>query len=80
MPIKMPTPRPFLAAEVPAKIQALFRTLLRAQAMENPLQFSPSALEREELRREGMQTKATNMIRGRECLSQGRRLLIYFAQ
>lgn len=50
MPIKMPTPRPSLAAEAPANIQDLLRTLLREQAMENPLQFSPSGKRRTEKR------------------------------
>ena len=79
MPIKIPTFRPSLATGTPAKIQALLGTLLRAQVVENGLQFSPSTLEGEELRREGMQTKVSRMVRGRECLPWGRRLLIYFA-
>lgn len=80
VPIKIPTLRPSLATGAPAKIRGLLGTLLGAQVMENGLQFLPSALEREELKRERMQAKASRTVRGRECLSQGRRLLIYFAQ
>lgn len=74
VPMKIPTLRPSLAIGAPAK------TLLRAQVVKKSLQFLPSALERDKLRREGMQTKASRMVRGTECLSWGRRLLIYFAQ
>lgn len=80
MPIKIPALRPSLATGAAAKPQVLLGTLLGAQVMEDSLQFSPSTVERDELRREGMQTKASRMVRERECLSRGRRLWIYFAQ
>lgn len=79
MPIKSPMLGPSVSG-APSEISELLESLPQAQIVENGLWFSPPVLEREELRAEEVQTKASWMVRGKGCLSQDRNPLIYFTQ